>query len=122
MNREIKFRGKTPDGKWITGSETFIHDGDGVWLYDGNDMVKVVEDTVGQFTGLKDDEENDVYEGDIVILTHLDQSEICEAVFFSGSFAFKEKHDVMFYSGDIHGLLVIGNIFDNPGMLKGGRL
>jgi len=71
MKREIKFRGKRIDnGKWITNSETYIKDGDGLWLADENtDVVKVIPETVGQFAYcdlLIDKEVKDVYEGDVV--------------------------------------------------------
>ena len=121
MNREIKFRGKTPDGKWITGSETFIHDGDGVWLHDGCDVVKVMEDTVGQFTGLRDSRGIEIYEGDIVIVYRYGQSYMGKVVFKDAAFGIETKLEGMFYTGDFHYADVLGNVFDNSGMLKGGE-
>ena len=64
--RTIKFRGKRLDGKgWIRDSYTLIQDGDGTWLHD-NDVEKMDEDTLGQFTGLFDKNGKEIYEGDIL--------------------------------------------------------
>lgn len=45
---EIYFSGKRADnGKWITGSETYIRDGDGIWLADEDlHVVQVIGETV----------------------------------------------------------------------------
>jgi len=73
-----------------------------------------------QFTGLKDSEGRDIYEGDIVqARDHYDDTYFTGKVVFSkelASFVFaSEKAEYYVTSYD---LLVIGNIFENKDLLK----
>lgn len=128
MSREILFRGKrTDNGEWINDSETYIRDGDGIWLSDDDlNVVQVQEDTVGQYTGMKDKNGEKIFEGDIV-----KYSTTCEifTVAWHGSFAefviseLQKPNKATRGSKNMYLVNryceVIGNIYDNPELLEG---
>lgn len=76
MNREIKFRGKRKDlidNKWYYGY-LIIEPNNTYWIdyfVDGKrQTVEVLKETVGQYTGLYEGNNKQVYEGDILEVTY----------------------------------------------------
>ena len=85
--RTIKFRGKRIDnGKWVYGDlitekGTYIcyYNKENEWL-----EVKVIPETVGQFTGLLDKNGKEIFEGDVVNINEVERKYIVK--FHNGCF------------------------------------
>ena len=145
--REIKFRGKRIDnGEWIYGekltrnNKTFI-----IPIEDDEDVItigatrlliytfeEVDPKTVGQYTGLKDKNEKEIYEGDVVQIKDdwdeygwkagLVGNIIFKDFFFGISLASEQKpgtrYTVYMEVNKGKDVEVIGNIYENPNLIK----
>ena len=151
MNREIKFRGKcVPDskyaGEWVTGGYVAPEsdckkqdEGLIISYYGGNTqcVFHVIPDTVGQFTGLKDKNGQEIFEGDIIntafstrafgVVTWNEDGYFFIDVHFGKYDKFNDEYSTLGHmlrvqiDGKPIDIEVIGNIHENPELMKGGR-
>ena len=142
---EILFRGKrTDNGKWVEGN-LFVPDlpNTPTQICIGTNVIRitydVIPETAGRYTGLTDKNGKKIFEGDIVHLTDVRNENEWKAVVVFGNpygeyswgwnflyigkkpqvntdiLLWVEMEDVEVYCE------VIGNIYDNPELLKGGE-
>lgn len=139
--REILFRGKTKNGKWVYGAYykqrqyygderevDCIITSDGVLSNDLDlDYEEVIPETVGQYTGLCDKNGNKIFEGDILAFW----GRVCgvvrygEGTFDSGIYCYTgfyyegvcgdKDHTSLYENCDAE---VVGNIYDTPELLE----
>lgn len=127
--REVIFRGKrTDNGEWVEGSLLGIDwcDKPSTYSIAPNTPVSVfysvIPETVGQCTGLTDKNRTKIFEGDIVSLVKHD-SLIYKVVYVPCRYELVNSKGVNCFVLDIYkseNIEVIGNIHDNPDILKGG--
>ena len=128
--REILFRGKRVDTKeWVYGY--FFKGFTGIpyilVLHDHilkmTEFYEVIQETVGQFTGLLDKNGNKIFEGDIVVCRYANEY---TPVFQNGIYMAynpKEMQTIQQPSTQFniiwrHGCEIIGNIHDNKELLQ----
>ena len=122
MKREIKFRAWDKETKKMFENETLCSEFSNwyVWIMDGQ-VGRDIE--LMQFTGLKDKNGKEIYEGDIVKFYYLGWH-TSEVVYMSDGFYVKtnghiedvrENLGLAFPFKDIE---IIGNIYENPDLIK----
>ena len=118
--REILFRGKTSGNEWKCGCLITI--GDCCFISKDMGFNKMVEaNTVGQYTGLTDKNGTKIFEGDILTAYFVSNrsKQHFKVIFENGAFLF-DNGSVKVPVWDIYSLEIIGNIHDNPELIKGG--
>lgn len=121
--REIKFRGKTPDGKWVYGLLTHDCNDENIECLSISEswtkFHEVIPETVGQFTGLQDNNGKDIYEGDLLeVITnkgkHSQYMQNCIVVFKDSCFQLEHenKRTSLFPTTKSVEIEVIDNIHD----------
>lgn len=141
--REIKFRGKSLSGKWVYGDLVHFTNTQGVdasviitghqataesddfdyaLCYARNEFKIVIPDTVGQFTGLHDKSGMEIYEGDIVTIAGVIKGYVrYNTRYWRYEIATADEplENERIPSGRPDECwMVIGNIHDNPELLK----
>lgn len=134
--RQIVFRGRTPEksykgNRWIFGDlyRTNGTDGVGIQYWDEEDgwmTEDVLHSTVGEYTNINDTNGQHIFEGDIIEVTlqyNKQTISTYKAVVEQkeGAFGFRNKQGFCPFYGQIHeNYKVVGNIHDNPELMKGG--
>ena len=145
--REILFRGKTKDTNWwiegyyaiesnhacfrgeLKHTHFIFKDEFMDWGIGGLVQYEVIPETVGQYTGLTDKNGKKIFEGDIVkVQDDVYGSPFCDGitgqVVYDETAFFIKPHNHMesqWLFNECAVYEIIGNIHDNPELLKGGE-
>lgn len=136
--RQIKFRAQEiASNKWLYGDLRHHKDDVCIFEHGGTKGEQVKCDTVGQFTGLTDELDREVYEGDIIMLDGSPEMGARVVVFYEESFNIATRKEYDYLQQGSHPYLndyahmdclntwsnsglvrVVGNIYDNPELLE----
>ena len=135
--RDFLFRGKRKDnGEWVTGF--YVHYDDtkdnhkddcdyivGIHTGEHFPFFEVLPETIGQYTGKTDKNGKKIFEGDIVKTDKFSEPNKQYIIKYDlqfGAFIGQDRYNCYFvtFDGDSDEFEVIGNIHDNPKLLKGG--
>lgn len=134
--REIKFRGQRVDDKqWVCGYYTYEFERG--YCYEAYDDVpsrcsyisnengeyyKVIPETIGQYTGLKGKNGKEIYEWDIILFHGNNANHILKVEHRNSWYLYidiRTGYTSQLYGSSEEAFEVIGNIHENPELLKG---
>lgn len=137
--RDIKFRGKAShNGEWLYGDLINIHGryhilGEDDMREDGHHVTQdsdrptwVEPGTISQFTGLYDKSDKEIYEGDVVKfgmdkeligIVEYDRVNPCFCITYKTIYGTTDWEYDFVKAGKMR-IEVIGNIYDNPELIK----
>lgn len=141
MKRQIKFRGKDRrTGKWVYGDllapitgcriVNYTSEDNGSMKHADYHYHNVLDDTVGQFTGLRDCTGKEIYEGDIIrfhfMTSDIRSSKLFPTEKFMGRITIDKYNNWVILSNGLEIHIenavkygeVVGNIHDNPELLN----
>lgn len=132
MNREIKFRVWSRTFNRFLDKKEYALDLDGKIFFVHMDMedtenlfvklsaIPYSTYTIQQFTGLKDKNDKDIYEGDFI--QGQDYEQPIEIVFQNYGFGFRYSNKILYFSEcNLEPKInssIVGNIFENPKLSK----
>lgn len=118
--RAIKFRGKRLDnGEWWHGSLVILNGR--YFIFNDEGRYEVSGATVGEFTELKDEKGREIYEGDIVQDEYEGVAKVCFDLYsWRLIYGIGDDGDQVQSFEELDGLrmAIIGNIHDNPELIK----
>ena len=82
---------------------------------------EVSPDTIGQYTGLKDKNGKEIYEGDIFKAGYFGGTDVVTWDVENARYIGRSPKGCISYVGREPAVEIIGNIHDNPELLKGGE-
>ena len=130
--REIKFRGISKEtNEWVFGYYIVAAGMPFISVFGVREPILIIPKTLGQYTGIKDKNDKEIYEGDIVSFedAECDAEGYHDNVFLNrGVVSYDEVSMCYFFSNrqtvDMEDLYIptdaeiIGNIYENPELLE----